>query len=219
MWDHEGCGSSMCCKARPNQQGLPLKQFELTMQRRLWRLWCLWFEVEILLKEQSLIVKQREIISQLHNQVRQPGWHNIDTVWAIWEYVMIVASWFPLRNIARPKEIRKSFNQVATRSPWNMSDVPCGPCEVRSLQEEVQRSQRSEVPEEDLTAEREQCAQQLQVSTYCRWLSSGYPLVIRCKAQKEKSNPRKIVVNGCSIFFGLLHCFIYQIWMVWIINI
>lgn len=52
-------------------------------------------------KEQSLIVKQREIISQLHNQ-------------------------------------------------------------VRSLQEEVQRSQRSEVPEEDLTAEREQCAQQLQ---------------------------------------------------------
>ena len=39
------------------------------------------------------------------------------------------------------------------------------PCTVRSLQEEVQRStsQRSEVrPEEDLTAEREQCAQQLQ---------------------------------------------------------
>ena len=172
MWDHEGCGSSMCCKARPNQQGLPLKQFELTMQRRLWRLG---FEVEFLLKEQSLIVKQREIISQLHNQVRQPGWHNIDTVWAIWEYVMIVASSFPLRNIAHPKEtkeIRKSFKQVAARSPWNM--FPAGPARFVACRRKCKDHNGARSPRKTSR----QSGNNVLSSCRCQHTAVGYPLVI-----------------------------------------
>ena len=80
--------------------------------------------------------------------------------------------------------------------------------EVRSLQEEVQRStsQRSEVrAEEDLTAEREQCAQQLQavpwVPLVIHWLSSV------AKPRKRSHIQGKLWemdVNGYSIFFGLL---------------
>ena len=171
MWDHEGCGSSMCCKARPNQQGLPLKQFELTMQRRLWRLW---FEVEILLKEQSLIVKQREIISQLHNQVRQPGWHNIDTVWAIWEYVMIVASWFHCAILRTPKKSGKVLTRSQPGRPETCPMFPAGPARFVACRRKCKDHNGAKSPRKTSR----QSGNNVLSSCRCQHTAIGYPVVI-----------------------------------------